>query len=79
VDASFVKDIPHDKNDMEITAAVIAMAHKLGLKVIAEGIETQEQLAFLRENGCEMGQGYLLARPAPIEDIMDIVDVEFEY
>jgi diguanylate cyclase (GGDEF)-like protein/PAS domain S-box-containing protein len=62
VDASFVRDIPHDRNDMEITAAVIAMAHKLGLKVVAEGIETPEQLAFLRENHCEMGQGYLLAR-----------------
>jgi diguanylate cyclase (GGDEF)-like protein/PAS domain S-box-containing protein len=76
VDASFVRDIPHDKSDMEITSAVIAMAHKLGLRVIAEGIETHEQLAFLRENQCEMGQGYLLARPAPVEHILSLFDVE---
>ncbi|QEQ95651.1 EAL domain-containing protein [Neptunomonas concharum] len=79
VDASFVRDIPHDKNDMEITAAVIAMAHKLGLKVVAEGIETHDQLAFLRENSCEMGQGFLLAKPASMEDIMRLIDVEFDY
>ncbi|SIS45121.1 ABC transporter substrate binding protein [Neptunomonas antarctica] len=78
VDASFVRDIPHDKNDMEITSAVIAMAHKLGLKVIAEGIETHEQMAFLRENNCEMGQGYLLARPASLEEIMKYIDVEMD-
>lgn len=78
VDGSFVRDIPHDKNDMEITSAVIAMAHKLGLKVIAEGIETHEQLAFLRENDCEMGQGYLLARPAPLEEIIRFLDVEMD-
>nr|WP_067286221.1 EAL domain-containing protein [Marinobacterium profundum] len=76
VDASFVRDIPHDRNDMEITAAVIAMAHKLGLKVVAEGIETPEQLAFLRENRCEMGQGYLLARPMPLESVMQLLEVE---
>jgi EAL domain-containing protein (putative c-di-GMP-specific phosphodiesterase class I) len=78
VDRSFVRDIPQDKNDMEITSAVIAMAHKLGLKVIAEGIETHEQMDFLRENGCEMGQGFLLARPAPLDEIMKFIDVEMD-
>jgi diguanylate cyclase (GGDEF)-like protein/PAS domain S-box-containing protein len=78
VDGSFVRDIPQDKSDMEITSAVIAMAHKLGLKVIAEGIETHEQMAFLRENGCEMGQGFLLARPAPLDEIMKYLDVEMD-
>jgi len=78
VDASFVRDIPHDRNDMEITAAVIAMAHKLGLKVVAEGVETQEQLSFLRDNGCEMGQGYLLAKPASLEALMDVLDFDLE-
>ena len=78
VDASFVRDIPHDKNDMEITSAVLAMAHKLGIKVIAEGIETSEQLAFLRENDCEMGQGYLLAKPAPLDDLIARLDVEVD-
>ena len=73
VDASFVRDIPHDRNDMEITAAVIAMAHKLGLSVVAEGIETEEQLAFLRQNSCDTGQGYLLARPLPLQDVQALL------
>ena len=62
---------------MEITAAVIAMAHKLSLEVVAEGVETTEQLDFLRENGCEMGQGYLLARPIPIASILQLLDREW--
>ncbi len=66
VDRSFVMDIPNDRDDMEITAAVVAMAHKLNLKVVAEGIETQAQLDFLTENKCEFGQGYFIAKPMPM-------------
>lgn len=69
VDRSFVMDIPGDKTDMAITSAVIAMAHKLSMKVVAEGIETQEQLDFLRENGCDDGQGYLLSRPLTLPQL----------
>jgi diguanylate cyclase (GGDEF)-like protein/PAS domain S-box-containing protein len=69
VDRSFVKDIPEDKTDMAITSAVIAMAHKLSMKVVAEGIETQEQLDFLRENNCDDGQGYLLSRPLTLPQL----------
>ena len=73
VDRSFVKDIPDDLNDMEITAAVIAMAHKLQLKVVAEGIETQQQLEFLKANDCEYGQGYLIAKPMPANDLKEYI------
>jgi EAL domain-containing protein (putative c-di-GMP-specific phosphodiesterase class I) len=66
IDRSFIRDIPHDQDDMEITAAVIAMAHKLKLKVVAEGVETAEQLAFLRRQHCDIGQGYLFDRPLPV-------------
>jgi EAL domain-containing protein (putative c-di-GMP-specific phosphodiesterase class I) len=69
VDRSFINDIPKDKTDMAITSAVIAMAHKLGMKVVAEGIETQEQLEFLRENKCDYGQGYLLSRPLTLPQL----------
>lgn len=69
VDRSFVGDIPEDKTDMAITSAVIAMAHKLSMKVVAEGIETQEQLDFLNENQCDDGQGYLLSRPLTLPQL----------
>lgn len=62
VDRSFVMDIPDDRDDMEITAAVIAMAHKLGYKVVAEGVETQAQLDFLRRSDCDYGQGFLFSK-----------------
>ena len=65
VDRSFVMDIPHDKDDMEITAAIIAMAHSLNYEVVAEGIETAEQLSFLEKCNCDYGQGYLFSKPLP--------------
>jgi diguanylate cyclase (GGDEF)-like protein/PAS domain S-box-containing protein len=69
VDRSFISDIPEDKTDMAITSAVISMAHKLGMKVVAEGIETQEQLEFLREHKCDYGQGYLFSRPLTLPQL----------
>ncbi len=71
VDRSFVMDIPHDRDDMEITAAVVAMAHKLHYKVVAEGIETREQFEFLREIGCDYGQGYYFSPPLYPEALVD--------
>lgn len=70
VDKSFVRDIPLDKSDMEITAAVIAMAHKLELKVVAEGVENAEQVAFLCDNGCDFGQGFHYSRPIPEDQLL---------
>jgi EAL domain-containing protein (putative c-di-GMP-specific phosphodiesterase class I) len=63
IDRSFIKDIPDSQDDKEITSAVIAMAHKLKLKVVAEGIETAAQLGFLRRQHCDVGQGYLFDKP----------------
>lgn len=63
IDRSFIKDIPGNQDDMEITSAVVAMARNLRLKVVAEGVETAEQLAFLRQQRCDIGQGYLFDKP----------------
>ncbi|MEW5769004.1 MAG: EAL domain-containing protein [Pseudomonadota bacterium] len=67
VDKSFVDDIPRLSDDMEITATIIAMAHSLRLKVMAEGVETTAQLDFLKAHGCDFYQGYLKSRPLPAE------------
>jgi predicted signal transduction protein with EAL and GGDEF domain len=69
VDRSFVQEIPSSKSGATITAAIIGLARSLGLNAVAEGVETPEQLAFLREHGCPEGQGYLFAKPMPPEQI----------
>ncbi|WP_257111333.1 sensor domain-containing phosphodiesterase [Pseudomonas ficuserectae] len=71
IDRSFIRDIPDDEDDMEITSAVIAMAHNLKLKVVAEGIETAAQLTFLRRHRCDVGQGYLFDKPIPGEELIE--------
>lgn len=78
VDRSFVMDIPRDINDMEITGAVIAMAHKLNLQVVAEGVETPAQLQFLRANNCEFAQGYLFSKPLPIAEFKAYISKPLE-
>ncbi|KAB2920438.1 MAG: EAL domain-containing protein [Dechloromonas sp.] len=65
LDRAFVRDIETDENDAAISAATLALAHSLGLKVVAEGIETEGQSRFLREHGCDLLQGYLYGRPEP--------------
>jgi diguanylate cyclase (GGDEF)-like protein len=67
IDKTFIDDIPFLHGDMAITATIIAMAHHLGFKVLAEGVETPDQLEFLREHGCDSYQGYLYSRAIPAD------------
>jgi diguanylate cyclase (GGDEF)-like protein len=69
IDRTFTDGIPEDQSDVEITAAVIAMAHKLNLKVVAEGVHTGAQLEFLRANDCDEAQGHLFGKAGPIETL----------
>jgi diguanylate cyclase (GGDEF)-like protein/PAS domain S-box-containing protein len=69
IDRSFIKNIPTDKGSMTLVRAIIALAHELELSVTAEGIETKEQLAFLKDQQCELLQGYLFSRPATTEQL----------
>ena len=69
IDRSFVTDIDTDPDDAAIVDAIIAMSHALGLKVIAEGVETQAHYAMLQRLGCDLGQGYLMSRPVPAADL----------
>lgn len=69
IDQSFVRGVPKDADDAAIIRAIIAMAHSLDLRLIAEGIETSEQRAFLEREGCEEGQGYLFSKPVPAIEI----------
>lgn len=73
IDRSFVRDLTTDSNDAAIVSAIISMAHSLDLRVIAEGVETPEQLAFLKEKGCDEFQGYLFARPMTIADFTQML------
>ena len=68
IDRSFIRDIPGDTDDMEIAAAIVAMARALRLAVVAEGVETNAQLAFLAETACDSYQGYFFSPPVPVED-----------
>ncbi|MGZ5015695.1 MAG: PAS domain S-box protein [Methylobacter sp.] len=73
IDRSFVRDLETDPSDRAIAEAIVAMAHRLGLKVIAEGVETEGQRALLMAVGCEYVQGYLYAKPMPAEMFLEYV------
>ena len=70
IDQSFIRGIPDDSHDKTISLAIISLAHTLQYAVVAEGIETREQLAFLAQAGCELGQGFHFARAMPIEEFV---------
>ena len=74
IDQSFVRDISHDPNDAAIVQTIITMGNTLGMNVIAEGVETQEQLNFLRLHGCATYQGYLFSRPVPLADFERLLE-----
>ena len=70
IDRAFIRDIPGDSNDCELVSAIIAMAQNLNKCVVAEGVENDAQLAFLRERGCDRVQGYLFSPPLPAEEML---------
>jgi len=73
IDQSFMRDIPRDTGAMEIAVTIIAMAHNLRMQVLAEGVETPEQLAFLQRNGCNTYQGFLSSRPVTAESFATLL------
>lgn len=73
LDRSFVSDIPDDTNDMAISSAVISLAHSLGLKVVAEGVETELQRQLLVAEGCDIIQGYLFSKPISASEFVEYI------
>lgn len=73
IDRSFVRDLHTSRDDAAICAAILAMARELGLKVIAEGVETEEQLAFLKLHGCDQFQGFLCSKPLPPDEATELL------
>ena len=73
VDRSFIRNIPRDAEDIAITEAIIALGKSLGVTVVAEGVETPEQQAFLKTRACHEMQGYFFSRPVPPEDFAELL------
>lgn len=69
IDRSFIMGIPNDRDDVQIASTIVSMAHGLGMGVVAEGIETENQLKYLNSLSCRRGQGYYLAKPQSVEDV----------
>ena len=76
IDKSFVRDLAHSQDDQAIALAVISLGHRLNLRVIAEGVETEEQREFLAANECDEMQGYLFSPPVPAERITEMLQAQ---
>jgi EAL domain-containing protein (putative c-di-GMP-specific phosphodiesterase class I) len=74
IDKSFVRTIGTEREDTAIVSAVLALAKNLGIKVVAEGVETHEQLAVLLHLQCPFMQGYLFSKPRPIDDLAELIE-----
>ncbi|MDX8126256.1 EAL domain-containing protein [Methylomonas sp. OY6] len=77
IDQAFVRSLVAGSSDMALCEAIVVMAHKLGIKVVAEGIETQEQYDLLNRMGCDYGQGYLISKPVPADQFEQLLDKAF--
>lgn len=77
IDRSFVSDVPDNPNSVTIVTSILAMARRMNLSVVAEGVESADQLKFLRANGCGFGQGYLFAKPLEPHQVLDWYRTEF--
>lgn len=77
IDRSFIMGIPEDQDDAQIASTIITMAHGLGMDVVAEGIETENQLQFLNNLNCRRGQGYYLSKPKSAEEITELLKTKF--
>ena len=75
IDRSFVADLGRDSNDAAICAAIIAMGRQLGLKIVAEGVETKEQLQFLATHGCTLAQGFYIAKPVEAPEMAKLLKI----
>jgi EAL domain-containing protein (putative c-di-GMP-specific phosphodiesterase class I) len=77
IDKSFLSGMLENAADFQIIASTIAMVQKLQLQVVAEGVETREQLELLRQQGCDIAQGYLIARPIPQPELAGFLEEQF--
>ena len=76
IDQSFIRDLETNQEDKDITEVIITLGHTLNLKIIAEGIETENHVAFLKSKGCDFGQGYYWSKPVDAETFFNMVQAQ---